>query len=152
MMEEALAHAGENYNTTIPIHNALGALGKTEALNNYTFREIAIFEEQLKKAPEDARARILLAGNYAAHGRLEEAKREVDLAMALRPDDTMILYNSACVFCMMEKADDAMVALKKAWEAGYRNPIWTRQDPDLTILHGNPEFENLYPAASTGTA
>ena len=38
-----------------------------------------------------------------------------------------------------------MVALKKAWEAGYRNPIWTRQDPDLTILHGDPEFDRLYP-------
>jgi len=33
IMEEALAHAGENYNTTIPIHNALGALGKKEALS-----------------------------------------------------------------------------------------------------------------------
>ena len=152
MMEEALAHAGENYNTTIPIHNALGALGKKDALINYTFREIAIFEEQLKKAPEDARARILLAGNYAAQGRSEEAKREVDLAMALRPDDTMILYNSACVFCQLDNAADAMVALKKAWEAGYRNPIWTRQDPDLALLHGNPEFEKLYPAASASTA
>ncbi len=152
VMEEALAHAGENYNTTIPIHNALGALGKKEALVNYTFREIAIFEEQLKKAPEDARARVLLAGNYAAQGRIDEANREVDLAMALRPDDTMILYNSACVFCMMNKAPEAMVALRKAWEAGYRNPIWTRQDPDLAILHGLPEFEELYPAASAGAA
>jgi non-specific serine/threonine protein kinase len=152
MMEEALAHAGENYNTTIPIHNALGALGKKEALANYTFREIAVFEEQLKKAPEDARARVLLAGDYAAQGRVEEANREVDLAMALRPDDTMILYNSACVFCMMNKAPEAMVALKKAWEAGYRNPLWTRQDPDLAILHGLPEFEELYPATAAGAA
>ncbi|HWW82291.1 MAG TPA: protein kinase, partial [Vicinamibacterales bacterium] len=28
MIDEALAHGGENYNTTVPIHNALGALGK----------------------------------------------------------------------------------------------------------------------------
>ncbi|HEX6126566.1 MAG TPA: protein kinase [Pyrinomonadaceae bacterium] len=152
MMEDALAHAGENYNTTIPIHNALGALGKKEALKNYTFREIAIFEEQLKKAPEDARARVLLAGNYAEQNRMEEAKREVDLAMALRPDDTMILYNSACVFCQMDNPADAMRALRKAWEAGYRNPVWTRKDPDLMPLHGNPEFEELYPAASESMA
>ena len=145
IMEDALAHAGENYNTTIPIHNALGALGKKEALNNYTYREIAIFEAQLKKTPEDARVRVLLAGNYAEHGRFEDAKREVDLAMALRPDDTMILYNIACTLCSMNNPKDAMVALKKAWEAGYRNPVWTRQDPDLTILHGDPEFERLYP-------
>ena len=60
MMEEALAHAGENYNTTIPIHNSLGALGKTDALRNYEHREIAIYEEHLKKVPEDARVRVLL--------------------------------------------------------------------------------------------
>ncbi len=145
IMEDALAHAGENYNTTVPIHNALGALGKKDALNNYTYREIAIFEGQLKKTPEDARVRVLLAGNYAEQGRFEDAKREVDLAMALRPDDTMILYNIACTLCSMGNPKDAMVALKKAWEAGYRNPVWTRQDPDLAILLGDPEFERLYP-------
>lgn len=146
IMEEALAHAGENYNTTIPIHNALGALGKKDALKNYTFREIAIFESQLKKTPEDARVRVLLAGNYAYQGRFDDAQRELDLAMALRPDDTMILYNSACTLCEMDRLDEAMSALKKAWEAGYRNPVWTRQDPDLAKLHGDPEFERLYPA------
>ena len=146
IMEEALAHSGENYNITVPIHNALGALGKTDALKNYLHREIAIYEAHLKKVPEDARARVLLAGDYATQGRLEEAKREADMAMALRPDDTMILYNTACVFCAMNKAGDALIAIKKAWEAGFRDPIWTRQDPDLALLHGDPEFERLYPA------
>jgi len=145
IMEDALAHAGENYNTTIPIHNALGALGKKDALNNFLFREIAVFEEHLKKVPEDARARVLLASDYAMLGRLDDAKREADMAMALRPDDTMILYNTACVFCAMNNPKDAMVALKKAWEGGNRNSAWTRQDPDLAILHGDPEFERLYP-------
>lgn len=154
IMEDALAHLGENYNTTIPIHNALGALGKKEALNNYTYREIAIYEAQLKKTPEDARVRVLLAANYASQGRTEDAKRETDLAMALRPDDTMILYNIACTLCEMDELSDAMNALKKAWDAGYRNPVWTRQDPDLAKLHGDPEFERLYPPqeASAATA
>ena len=69
--------------------------------------------------------------------------------MALRPDDTMILYNIACTLCSMNNPKDAMVALKKAWEAGYRNPIWTRQDPDLASLHGDPEFERLYPEGTS---
>lgn len=147
IMEDALAHAGENYNTTIPIHNALGALGKADALKNYTFREVAIFEAQLKKTPEDARVRVLLAGDYAYQGRYDDAQRELDLAMALRPDDTMILYNSACTLAEMDRLPEAMAALKKAWEAGYRNPAWTRKDPDLAKLHGDPEFERLYPTA-----
>lgn len=151
-MDEALAHAGENYNTTIPIHNALGAMGKAEALKNYTYQEIAIFEGQLKKTPEDARVRVLLAGNFAYQGRFEEAKREIDLAMALRPDDTMILYNIACTLCEMDQTENAMNALRKAYDAGYRNPIWTRQDPDLTPLHGHPEFERLYPPAEASAA
>jgi serine/threonine protein kinase len=146
IMEEALAHAGENYNTTIPIHNALGALGKKDALNNYMHREIAVYEDQVKKVPEDARARVLLAGDFAIQGRFEEAKREAEMAMVLRPDDSMILYNAACVFCLMNNAADALVAIRKAWESGYRDPIWTRQDPDLALLHGEPEFERLYPA------
>ncbi|HLO01197.1 MAG TPA: protein kinase [Pyrinomonadaceae bacterium] len=145
MMDEALAHAGENYNTSIPIHNSLGALGKKDALNNYVHREIAIYEAGLKKVPEDARVRVLLAGDYARQGRFEDAKREADMAMALRPDDSMILYNAACVYCAMSNAADALIAIKKAWESGYRDPIWTRQDPDLTLLHGEPEFERLYP-------
>lgn len=152
IMEDALAHAGENYNTTIPIHNALGALGKKDALNNFLFREIAVFEEHLKKVPEDARARVLLAGDYAMLGRLDDAKREADMAMALRPDDTMILYNTACAYCAMNNPKDAMVALKKAWEGGNRNSAWTRKDPDLAILHGDPEFERLYPPAEAASA
>jgi tetratricopeptide (TPR) repeat protein len=145
MMEEAMVHSSENYNTTVPIHNAFGALGKKDALNNYAHREIAIFEEQIKKVPEDARARVLLAGRYAMQGRFEEAKREVDMAMILRPDDTMILYNSACAFCEMNLVEDGLNAIKKAWEAGFKDAIWTRQDPDLAILHGYPEFDRLYP-------
>jgi len=146
IMEEALAHAGENYNTTIPIHNSLGALGKKEMLTNYVHREIAVYEGHLKKVPEDARARVLLAGDYAMQGRFEESKREADMAMALRPDDSMILYNTACVFCTMNNLSEALIAIKKAWETGYRDPTWTRQDPDLALLHGDPEFERLYPA------
>ncbi|MGI8732864.1 MAG: protein kinase domain-containing protein [Pyrinomonadaceae bacterium] len=148
MMEEALAHAGENYNTTIPIHNSLGALGKTDALRNYEHREIAIYEEHLKKVPEDARVRVLLGLDYAIQGRFDEAKREGDMAMALRPDDSMILYNTACLFCAMNNVPDALNAIRKAWESGYRDAVWTRQDPDLELLHGNEEFEKLYPAAS----
>ena len=152
IMEDAIAHAGENYNTTIPIHNSLGALGKTEALRNYEHREIAIYEEHLKKVPEDARVRVLLGLDYAIQGRFDEAKREADMAMALRPDDSMILYNTACLYCQMNNVPDALNAIRKAWESGYRDAVWTRQDPDLELLHGNEEFERLYPAAGPEVA
>jgi len=150
-MEEALAHAGENYNTAMSIHNALGALGKRDALNNYVHRERAIYEGAVKKVPEDARARVLLAGALALQGRFDDAKREADMAMVLRPGDTMILYNVACNFCLMNNPKDAMIALKKARDAGYANAPWARQDPDLAILHGTPEFEEIFPPSDAAT-
>jgi serine/threonine protein kinase/Tfp pilus assembly protein PilF len=147
MAEEATLQAAENYNTLVPIHNALGALGKKDALVNFVLRSNGILEEHLKKVPEDARARVLLALNYALLNRPEDATREANFAMVLRPDDTMILYNTACLFCALERPNDALLAIRKAWDAGYRDATWTRQDPDLALLHGNPEFDRLYPAS-----
>ncbi len=94
---------------------------------------------------EDARARTLLATDYASVGRVDDAMREANLAMVLRPDEAMVHYNAACTFCMLNKKAEAMEAMSRAWKAGYRDPIWSRRDPDLQLLHGHPEFERLYP-------
>jgi hypothetical protein len=29
--------------------------------------------------------------------------------------------------------------------------VWTRRDPDLMLLHGDPEFERLYPETPDST-
>jgi non-specific serine/threonine protein kinase len=144
--EEAIDASGTDYNVYVPIQNALGALGKQDALKKVRQRAIQAYEAQLRQAPEDARARILLAGVYAYEGRAEEAAREADLAMTLRPNDTSTNYNAACVFCTTGKKAEAMAALIRAWNAGFRDAGWVRRDPDLDLLHGEPEFERLYPA------
>jgi non-specific serine/threonine protein kinase len=56
-----------------------------------------------------------------------------------------VLYNAACVFCQLSKGAEAVAAIKKAWDAGFRDPDWARRDPDLPLLYGDPEFEKLYP-------
>ncbi|HEX7705897.1 MAG TPA: protein kinase [Thermoanaerobaculia bacterium] len=143
--EEAISHAGENYNTYIPIRNALGALGKQDAQLNMLMREVEVYERHLRKVPEDARARVLLGSNYARVNRPEDATREGNLAMALRPDDAIIMYNVACLFSNLGKKPEALRALRKAWEGGFTDPQWARQDPDLSPLHDEPEFDRLYP-------
>ena len=45
---------------------------------------------------------------------------------------------------------EALDTLKKAWEAGFKDTEWARRDPDLALLHGEPEFERLYPAPAAG--
>jgi non-specific serine/threonine protein kinase len=148
--DAAIAASGEDYNIYVPIINALGALGKKDALHNRIQQRIQILEAQLRKLPEDARGHTLLATDYTQMGRLEEAVREANLAMALRPNDAIVLYNVACTFGQLGRKPEALGALKKAWDAGFKDPSWARRDPDLTLLHGDPEFEKLYPPGVAG--
>jgi non-specific serine/threonine protein kinase len=110
-----------------------------------TRRFCTALENHLKHVPEDARARVLLGANYAGLKREQEALRELHMAVTLRADESSILYNAACTYCRLNRKEEALAALRKAWEAGSRDPVWTRRDPDLTLLHGDPEFERLYP-------
>jgi non-specific serine/threonine protein kinase len=70
--------------------------------------------------------------------------------MALRANDAMVLYNVACVFGQLGRKSEAMDAVRKASGAGWKDGAWARRDPDLAILHGDPEFERLFPERPQG--
>lgn len=143
--EVAIEASGEDYNVYVPILNSLGSLGKAEAKSNMSQRFTFALEDHLKHVPEDARARVLLAADYAEWGRVDDSLRELNLAVTLRANEASILYNAACVYCSLKKKAEAISALRNAWEAGFKDPLWARRDPDLALLHGDPEFERLYP-------
>jgi tetratricopeptide (TPR) repeat protein len=143
--EAAIAASGEDYNIYVPINNALGALGKQELRRHFVHQRMQVLEAHLKKVPEDARGRTLLATDYVSVARGEDALREANLAMTLRPNDAMVMYNVACVFGTLERKAECLDALSKAFSAGFRDPAWARRDPDLALLHGEPEFERMYP-------
>ncbi|HVS64944.1 MAG TPA: protein kinase [Thermoanaerobaculia bacterium] len=146
--EAALDNAGDDYNVYVPISNSLQALGKQEAVKNLRQRMVQALETHLREVPEDARARILLANEYANEGRGDDAMREADLAMLLRPSEATIHYNAACTFCALNEKEKAMDALRNAWRNGFKDSDWARRDTDLALLHGEAEFDELYPAAA----
>ena len=145
VMETALDVSGEDYNVYVPIANSLGALGKKDAHRNLLVRRIAALENHLKQVPEDARARVLMATDYAELGRVDDAIRELNMSMALRANEASILYNAACTYAILNRKREALETIKKAWEAGFKDSVWARRDPDLALLHDEPEFQRLYP-------
>ena len=145
--EMAIEASGEDYNAYVPILNSLGAMAKHEAERNMMQRRMAALENHLKQVPEDARARVLVAGDYADFGRVEDALQQLNMALTLRANEPSILYNVACTYCGLNRKAEALDALRKAWETGFRDAVWARRDPDLAPLHGDPEFERLYPEA-----
>ncbi len=149
--ETALEASGQDYNIYTPIMNALSALGKSETLRNIRLRRVSALEAHISQVPEDARARIHLAIQFASMDRTEDSMRETKMAMTLRANDATVLYNAACVYCTLKKKAEAMEILKRAWAAGFKDADWARRDPDLELLRGEPEFNELYPQA-TGAA
>jgi tetratricopeptide (TPR) repeat protein len=143
--DAAVEVSGADYNIYVPIVNALGAMGKMDAQRNMNMRRTESLETHVKDVPDDARARMQLAGSYASLNRADDAMREVNLAMVLRPNEPTVLYNAACTFCTLNRKPEALDALKRAWDAGFKDAVWARRDPDLAILHDEPEFARLYP-------
>jgi tetratricopeptide (TPR) repeat protein len=149
-VEQAVAVNGDDYNLYVPFINIFEGLGRREDAERLRRREIVVLEQQLRDVPEDVRARILLAADYASVARAEDAVRELQKAVDLRPHDSNILYNAACTYGVMARKAEAIEMLRRSKAAGYANPDWIRRDPDLASLHGEPEFEKLFEPSSKG--
>jgi serine/threonine protein kinase/Flp pilus assembly protein TadD len=145
LTQKAIEANGDDYNVFIPIVNALERLGRTEELKLYRQMEMRALERQLELVPEDVRARSLLAADYANLGRSEDAVRHLEMTVALRPNDSNVLYNAACTYTVLGKKAEALDLLRRALASGYANFDWPRQDPDLISLHADPEFLKLFP-------
>jgi serine/threonine protein kinase/Flp pilus assembly protein TadD len=143
-VDQAIAVNGDDYNVYIPYTNIYEGLGRIEDAARLRQREIAVLEQQLRDVPEDVRARVLLAADYAGTGREVDAVRELQKAVDLRPHDSNILYNAACTYGVIKRKAEALDMLRQAKAAGYQNLEWARRDPDLACLHGEPEFESIF--------
>lgn len=143
LAERAVEAGGADYNVYVPYTMALERLGRTEAARSLRQRHNRVLEQHLEQVFEDVRARILLANNYASLGNKDDAIREVQKAVALRPNDSNILYNAACTYGVLQQKVEALTLLKKARNAGFVVMDYLARDPDLACLHGDPEFERL---------
>jgi len=120
-------------------------MGKKDAHRNLLHRRIGALENHLKQVPEDARARVLMATDYAELDRVDDAIRELNMAITLRANEASILYNAACTYAILKRKREALETIKKAWDAGFKDSVWARRDPDLALLQDDPEFLRLYP-------
>jgi tetratricopeptide (TPR) repeat protein len=148
-VDRALRANADDYNVYIPLFNSLGALGQKERAKELREQQSRALEQQLEVVPEDVRARMTLACNYAALGKKEDAVRQLKTAVALRPGESNVLYNAACTYALLERTAEALDMLKKAIDSGWSNLEWIMRDPDLIILHGDPEFQRLCGAQSS---
>ena len=83
--------------------------------------------------------------HYALHflGKDDEAKEWMDKLIAEDPDDSGNYYDMACLYSRMGKLDEAVDALRTAFEKGYRRFPHIENDDDLDPIRSLPSFIEL---------
>jgi serine/threonine protein kinase/tetratricopeptide (TPR) repeat protein len=143
LAESALEIVSSDYNALIPLINSFEILGRMADAERLRQREKEVLERQLQQFPDDVRARILFAADLAYLGQPEDAVLHVRIAVAMRPTDSNILYNAACTYGSLSMKADALEMFRRCIKSGYSNSDWAVSDPDLKILHDDPEFKSL---------
>ena len=105
--------------------------------------EMTFFESVLRRAPDYTEVVEILGGLYTKHGRIADGLRMDRKLVRLLPGNATAHYNLACSLALLKRKPDALRALNRAVELGYKDFDWMAQDPDLEGLKEHPEFVAL---------
>ena len=105
--------------------------------------EISFYESILKKEPHFEEVIELLGGLYTNAGRIDDGLKMDRKLVRLRPNSPVVHYNLGCSLALKRRNKDAMDALNRAVELGYRDLRWMLEDPDLENLRHHPAFQRL---------
>ncbi len=122
-----------------------GGAGALARLANQTQQEFELefFAGVLSQHAEYVEALKAHAKNLAQAKRHDEGV-EIDSRIThLRPTDSLAHYNLACSYALTRRLDEAIEALRRAVELGYRDFPFMQQDSDLDPVRKDPRFRAL---------
>jgi tetratricopeptide (TPR) repeat protein len=105
--------------------------------------EIEFFERVLARSPDDVSCLRALGELLARKGLWERSLKVEERLIALRPRDGIAHYNLACSLAMQGAQTEAIDALAKAIDVGYRDFGHLEVDPDLDGLRHLPAYRAL---------
>ena len=143
VLDRAIETSGHDYWVCIPYWHVLQLLGQHEKAAKLADKLRRVLEWHVEWAPDNARARILLAGTYADLGRRDDALRETEIAVAFDPEDPSTLLNAACVYAVLGLKAEALDMLGRAVQNGYWHADIPERDPDFASIRDEPEFQRL---------
>lgn len=106
----------------------------------FTKRDIlSLTPEALRAAGPEAVVRWAQAAYASRH--YEEAARAYTELASMRPGVAVYLYDLACCYGLMGRAEQAARFLKAAWTAGYRDLDHIERDPDFMRVRTSVIFQ-----------
>ena len=100
-------------------------------------------ERHLELHPDDARALYLGAGAWCQLGERDRSREWARRALAMDPEEPSVLYNVACVYALLGKAEECIDCLEKVMERGHWYRGWAEKDSDLNSVRDHPRFQAL---------
>ncbi|MBU1086434.1 MAG: hypothetical protein KKD05_02835 [Candidatus Omnitrophica bacterium] len=111
--------------------------------NSAAYFEIEFYEKLLKDNPNYVDALVPLAEAYTRAGQYSNGLLIDEKLAKLNPDDPIIQYNLSCSYSLLERLDNAFLALKKAIALGYSDFHHLDNDPDLFFLREDRRYQEL---------
>ncbi|MFZ4426183.1 MAG: TPR end-of-group domain-containing protein [Saprospiraceae bacterium] len=106
-------------------------------------RAVQIASHYLELNPDDPRAYYSGANGLMALGETAQSLEWLQKALALDPNDGMLLYNAGCIYAMAGLKDRAFNALTRSVDAGLNQVAWFANDSNLDTLRDDPRFMEL---------
>jgi len=144
--EAAMRVRPEDYQSPLLVGQIFEDLGRTAEAQAVRRRGVRIAEEHLRLRPDDARALYMGANGLVALGETARGLEWADRALALDPEDAMLLYNIGCIKAMAGAEGDALDCLERSVRAGMRNRGWLEHDSNLDVVRSHPRFRALMQA------
>ena len=105
--------------------------------------ELTFYERLLDKNPDYVEVLLLLSELYTKTGQHEKGLA-ADLKLTqLRPEDPIVHYNLACSYSLLYRPKEALEALERSINLGYRDFHFLQKDKDLQNLHQEPGYQAL---------
>jgi len=83
------------------------------------------------------------AEDFYRQGDYQNSLKEFEEALKVNPKDVNALYNTACVHSLLGNKEQAVMYLKKAVEAGWRDVKWMEKDTDLNAIRDEPAYQEI---------
>jgi serine/threonine protein kinase/Flp pilus assembly protein TadD len=118
----------------------IGDKKECESIND---KAMQFYPKYLEQNPDDSRARMFYAQALMYNKKKEQAKKETSTALELSPNDSILLYNAACVYSLIDEKELAVKTLQNAVAGGFEHYDWIKRDPDLENIRKESEFIEL---------
>lgn len=111
--------------------------------------EIAFYEKLVGAYPDFVDVLVPLANAYTRRGHHQQGL-EIDLRLTqLRGEDPLTWYNVACSYALLGRLDEAIEALRRAFQLGYTDLAFLSKDADLANLRRSPKFREFLESLTT---